>query len=191
MDITKIIEQGTYPRNYRKCTLPSSINPAVAYAMNILGEISPKDRILDPACGTATILIERQLLNPCLCFGVDIDPRTLECARENIEAAGVNIELKHGDIKDQKFPKGYFTKIISNLPYGIHTGSRGKNVGLYKFLADKGADWLKRGGKAIFLTNAKSLLRNTFAHNPSWELISEIPVQVSGLNLSIFIFERL
>ena len=36
-----------------------------------------------------------------------------------------------------KFPNNYFTKIISNLPYGIHSGSREKNKELYKFLADK------------------------------------------------------
>jgi tRNA (guanine6-N2)-methyltransferase len=190
MDIGRLISQGTYERNYRQCTLKSSLNPAIAFAMVELAGIDQSDRVLDPCCGSSTILIERQLLKPAICIGVDIDPRALECAKQNIIAAGVEIELKHGDIKDKKFSDGYFTKIISNLPYGIHTGSRDKNKELYRFLADKAVKWLKVGGKAVFITNAKSLLRNSFEFNPAWRLIGEYPVKVGGLTLSIFEIER-
>ncbi|MDO8638456.1 MAG: methyltransferase domain-containing protein [Candidatus Daviesbacteria bacterium] len=191
MNIDQLIIEGTFERSYRKCTLKSSLNPAIAYVMNFLAGLDKKDRILDPCCGSGTLLIERQLLKPCICVGVDIDPRALDCARQNIETANVAIELKHGDIKDKKFPDGYFTKIISNLPYGIHTGSREKNIELYRFLADKGIRWLKSGGKAVFITNAKNLLRNTFAFNQSWQLLSENQVKVRGLNLSIFIYQKI
>lgn len=189
MDIQKIIDQGIFLRSYRKCELVYSLNPAIAYAINILAEPDKGDRILDPCCGSGTILIERQLLNQCKCTGVDIDPRALECAKQNTQAAGVEIEFLHGNIMEKKFPDGYFTKIISNLPYGIHAGSREKNIELYKFLADKAIKWLKPGGKAVFITNAKSLLRNTFAYNGLWELLSETPLQVGGLQLSIFIYQ--
>lgn len=191
MDINELIKQGTYQRNYRLCTLQSSLNPAIAYAMNFLAGLDEKDRILDPFCGSGTILIERQLLKPAICVGVDIDPRALDCAKQNIKAAGVEIELRHGNIIDKKFPNGYFTKIISNLPYGIHSGSREKNITLYRFLADKATTWLKIGGQAVFITNAKSLLRNSFTFNPAWELVSEIPLQISGLNLSIFVYQKI
>lgn len=191
MDIRELINKGTFERNYRKCTSKATLNPAIAYGMNLLAGLDEKDRILDLCCGTGTILIERQLLKSALCFGVDIDPRALECARENISAANVEIQLKHGDIRDQKFPDGYFTKIISNLPYGIQSGSREKNKELYRFLADKSIIWLKTGGKAVFITNAKSLLRNSFAFNPAWQLIEEIPIETSGFKLSIFIYQKL
>lgn len=190
MNINELIKQGTFPRDYRKCSLKFSISPPFAYAMNFLAGLDEKDRILDPFCGSATILIERQLLKPAICVGVDIDPRALDCAKQNIKTAGVKIELKHGDIMDKKFPDGYFTKIISNLPFGIHSGSREKNIKLYRFLADRASNWLKIGGKAVFITNTKSLLRNSFAFNPSWELVSEIPFQISGLNLSIFVYQK-
>ncbi len=159
--------------------------------MNVLSQPGKKDKVLDPFCGSGTILTERQLLKPCICVGVDIDPRALRCAEKNVRAAGVEVELRRGDITTKKFPEGYFTKIISNLPYGIHSGSRGKNIRLYQFMADKMVNWLRVSGSAIFVTNAKALLRNTFSHNPSWELVSETPLQISGLNLSVFIFRRL
>ena len=190
MNVNKLIRQGTFPRDYRKCTLKFSLSPPLAYAMNLLAGLDEKDRILDPFCGTGTILIERQLLKPALCIGVDINPKNLDCAMQNIEAAEVEIGLKHGNIMDKKFPEEYFTKIISNLPYGLRTGSRERNIKLYRFLADEAINWLKKGGKAVFITNAKSLLRNSFTFNPSWELISEIPIKSGGLNLSIFIYQK-
>lgn len=191
MNINQLITAGTFERNYRKCTFNSSLNPAIAYAMNFLAGLEEKDRILDPCCGSGTLLIERQLLKPVICVGVDIDQKAIDCAKQNIEAAKVEIELKHGDIMGKKFPNGYFTKIISNLPYGIHTGSRKDNIRLYRFLADRAINWLKTGGKAIFITNAKSLLKNSFEFNPNWQLISEDQVQVRGLDLKIFIFEKI
>ncbi len=189
MDIQQLVSEGTFERNYRKSTLKSSLNPAIAFALNKLAGLD-EDRILDPCCGSGTILIERQLLNPCICIGVDIDPRALESAKENIKAANVEVELKHGDIKDKKFPNNYFTKIISNLPYGIHTGSKEKNKELYRFLADQAIHWLKSEGKAIFITNAKALLRNSFEFNNSWQLLEEIPIKVRGLNLAIFVYQK-
>ncbi len=184
MDIKELIHQGTFPRNYRVHQTPASINPAIAYAMNQLAGLEENDQVLDPCFGTATILIERQLLMPCICIGVDINPKILDQAKENIETSNViarsgsdhdaaisfnnaasiivleessqphskknprkSISLKHSDIQDQKFPDGYFTKIISNLPYGIRSGSREKNIKLYRFLAEASQNWLQKNGK--------------------------------------------
>src|SRR5687767_7101984 len=103
MDIQQIIQQSTYPRDYLKCTTASSLNPAIAYALNYLAGFDEGDRILDPCCGTGTVLIERLLIKPATCIGVDINPQTLECAKENIQAANVQVELKHGDVQEVKF----------------------------------------------------------------------------------------
>jgi 23S rRNA G2445 N2-methylase RlmL len=203
MDINELIAEGTFQRTYRNKTTPASINPALAYAMNALSGLKEGDRILDPCCGTATILIERQLVEPALCIGIDIDPRQIKNAEQNIEQAELKwnedqssskiaeITLMHGDITEKKFPEGFFTKIISNLPYGIHSGSREKNVKLYHFLADISSHWLKKGGKAIFLTSSKNLLRNSFDFNKQMKLIEEIEIPNDSLKRSIFLFEKI
>lgn len=192
MNISKLIDEGTYHRNYRVHTNPSSINPALAYALNKIAGMDDNDRILDPCTGTGTILIERQLSKPTICVGVDINSKYLDYAKENATEARVEeITFRHGDITELKFPDNYFTKIISNLPYGIKSGSRDKNKKLYRFLADTSIKWLKKDGKAVFLTNAKTLLRDAFAHNPNWKLTEEIEVKISGLDLSIFIYQKL
>jgi tRNA (guanine6-N2)-methyltransferase len=191
MDIKKLIADGTFPRNYRKNTTPASINPAIAFAMNQIAGLDENDRILDPCCGTATFLIERLLVKTALCTGVDIDPRQLENAKENLKLASLPVQiLIHGDITEKKFPEGYFTKIISNLPYGLHSGSREKNVKLYHFLADNSSTWLKKGGKAILLTSSKKLLKNSFDFNKKMRLIEEIEIPEDTLKRAIFIFEK-
>lgn len=197
MDIQKTIKEGTFERDWRVCTQPSSLNPSLAYLMNQLAGLDQDDRVLDPCCGTGTILIERQTLLPCNCIGVDIDPRSLECAQRNLKAvttvipANAGIQLKHGDITELKFPDNYFTKIISNLPFGVRSGTREKNKRLYRFLADDSIKWLKPGGKAVFFTQSKSLLRNAFAFNTNWKLIEEYPLEYGGLTPSIFVFEKI
>lgn len=190
-NIDEIIKEGIYIRNYREHSSEYSLNPAIARALNIIVGIDDKDRILDPFCGTGTILIERQLLNPCLCIGVDISAKMLDYAKQNSKNAEVPVDFVHGDILTKKFSANYFTKIISNLPYGIHSGSRAKNLELYKFLADTSIHWLKAGGKAVFITNAKSLLRNTFAYNSNWSQLEEYSIKVRGLTLGVFVFEKL
>lgn len=191
MNINEAVNQASFPRSYRKCTTSSSLNPAIGYLMNMLAGLDPKDRLLDPCCGSGTILIERQLLKPCFCQGVDTDPRVLECAKKNIQAAGVEVNLKHGDIKDQKFPEGNFTKIISNLPYGIHSGSRVKNIELYRFLAQSSEKWLKKRGSVVLLTQSKKILWNAFSDKQSLKFISETPLQIRGLTPSIFIYQKI
>jgi tRNA (guanine6-N2)-methyltransferase len=193
MDIQGLIQEGTFPREYRKCSQDSSLNPAIAYALNQLAGLDEKDRILDPCCGTGTILIERQLLKPCISVGVDINPKSLACAQENIKAAFSDnkiVQLKHGNIIEQKFPNGYFTKIISNLPFGVHSGSRENNIKLYRFLADESHNWLRSDGKAVFFTQAKTLLKKSFEFSGHWDLIDEISLELGGLTPSIFVFQK-
>lgn len=241
MDIQNLITKGTFPRNYRLNQTPTSLNPALAYAMNNLAGLDPNDRVLDPCCGTATILIERQLLMQCICIGVDINPKVLTQAQENITlsvpviarsgndhdaAISINnasssiivsdesshqptdgaskknppksainqresILLKHADIQDQKFPNGYFTKIISNLPYGLHSGSRQKNIKLYRFLAETSQNWLKKNGKIVLLTNSDKILWNAFADKPQLKFLNKIAIPNDNLNRHIYIYQKI
>lgn len=187
--LEELIKQGTFKRDYLKKT-QVSLNPAIAYAMNELAGLDENDRILDPCCGTATILIERQLLKKASVLGVDIDPRVLKIAQENADSVNVNLELKHGDIQTLSFPSNSFTKIISNLPFGLKVGTRDKNIPLYRYLAQSCQDWLEVGGKAVFLTNAKNLLWNAFATKQNLRFISETQIKMAGLRPSIFIYQK-
>ena len=189
--IEELINRGNFKRDYLKQTTNVSLNPAIAYAINELAGLDENDRILDPCCGTATILIERQLLKQAVCLGVDIDPRVLKLAKENIDAVNVDIQLKHGDIQELTFPTGSFTKIISNLPFGLKVSTRDKNIPLYRYLAQACESWLTVGGKVIFLTNAKNLLWNAFATKQKLKFISETQIKMSGLRPSIFIYQKI
>jgi tRNA (guanine6-N2)-methyltransferase len=76
-------------RAWRVCNRPGALNATLASVMMRLTRPSASDRVLNLACGSGTLLIERLFLAPArLAIGCDPDQRALQCARRNLEAAG-------------------------------------------------------------------------------------------------------
>jgi SAM-dependent methyltransferase len=67
----------------------------------ILGELGlePGSRVLDLACGRGRIAIGLARRG-CVVTGLDLSPRSLGLAREDAEAAGVEIEFVHRDMRE-------------------------------------------------------------------------------------------
>lgn len=97
------------PRNH-----PTSLNPKLARAMiNLAG---PSESILDPFCGAGGILLEGALAGRSM-SGVDIDPRQVARAEENLIEYGVGAALTVGDAAecDTLTP---VDAIVTDLPLG-------------------------------------------------------------------------
>jgi len=56
-------------------------------------------RVLDLACGRGRVSV-RLAQRGCSVTGLDLSPRSLELARSDAEAAGVELELVHADMRD-------------------------------------------------------------------------------------------
>ena len=80
---------------YRIKDLPASINPtSAAIMLNEVKEFLNKDaKVLDPFCGTSTMLIERNHISKVQMYGTDINAKAIEYSYINSKNAGVNIEL--------------------------------------------------------------------------------------------------
>ena len=76
--------------------------------------VKPGERVLDVACGTATVGILAALRGARV-TGIDITPRMLDLAREDASMAGVEIELKEGDAQKLPFPDASFDVVVSNM----------------------------------------------------------------------------
>ena len=71
-------------RDYRISSAPGALHPPVAYAMNMLSGAYPGCTILDPCCGTGTLLIEAMRLVPdAVTIGSDLDRNSLLAAASN------------------------------------------------------------------------------------------------------------
>ena len=100
---------------------PSSLNPRLAKAMV---NISAKNNICDPFCGSGGILIEAGLMGLKV-EGCDINRFMINACEKNLKHFGVKCKLMR---KDALKLIGKFGAIVTDLPYAKNT----KNVDLDK-----------------------------------------------------------
>jgi 23S rRNA G2445 N2-methylase RlmL len=89
-----------------------ALRPLIAAAMVHLAGAKP-GRLLDPYCGTGTILSEA-LAFGWEATGSDIDPEAVAIARANVPEASI----QQADALDLSHPSGSFDAVVSNLPFG-------------------------------------------------------------------------
>lgn len=76
---------------------------------------TPGDCILDPCCGTGTILIEAALMGIKV-SGYDNNYKMVEATQRNLAYYNLQGEI---DLADAKKVSGQFDAVITDLPYGI------------------------------------------------------------------------
>ncbi len=183
------IEDERFP--YRKETLPASIHPAVAAAVLRYARAYLKegDRVLDPCCGSGTLLFEREKLSACDSLtGVDIAQKAVEIARINAAAGKSRAKFVHNDLC--RFIAGkQYDEVIANLPFGNRVGNHSENETLYAALLDKLPDWLTIDGTAVLYTMEFTLLKKLLRARPALTLVTETKTDAGGLMPGIFIIQ--
>ena len=167
-------------RGYRQGTNEAPLNEVLAAGLVLLSGWDRKSPLIDPLCGSATILTEAGLLAQRIAPGLfhqgkfgfenwpdfdatlwqavraeaaaqrleepqaylagsDLDPRVLEQAAANVEAAGLDecIRLAVRDVRDARPPEGHAPGlVITNPPYGERIGEQAQMAALYKTIGD-------------------------------------------------------
>jgi putative N6-adenine-specific DNA methylase/tRNA (guanine6-N2)-methyltransferase len=150
-------------RRYHKLYQPRvTLNPTVAYGMlQFLAQDKSPDLLLDPFCGSGTILLEAANTLPHWeIYGSDYNPETIEGVKKNIIAENMShsIKVKTADARDlaQAYPDHFFNGIVTNPPYGIRMG---KQINFYhfyrRFLAGV-SQVLQPEGRLVILVGKKS-----------------------------------
>lgn len=175
--------------NYRKRDLPASINPVSAAIM--LNEVSrylkENSSVLDPFCGTATMLIERSNISNCKLYGVDINKEAIEYATTNSKFASKSINLYCSNCLNHI---GSYDEIISNMPYGNRVGTHLENEKLYGEFIDKLPSLLNDGGVAILLTSEISLIKRLVKGRNDLKLVEDIYTETGGLTPHLFVIKK-
>ncbi len=177
--------------DYRKTSIAASINPVTAASIMRLCEPYMRETadVLDPFCGSGTMLIERAHLKPAKSLvGVDISGQAIKAACTNRRASAIRIALIHGDILN--YGAAQYDEIIANMPFGIRVSGHTSNVKLYEAFADKLLALLKDGGFAFLLTQEKKLLRDEIAKRQALHLIHEENFESGGLCPTLFIIKK-
>ncbi len=137
----------------RPYSSPISMDPVLARVLVNLSEVSARESVLDPFCGTGGILIEAGLCG-VMPKGLDIQEEMVEGCKENLQEYGIiNFDVQQGDISEVDEIFDEYNAVISDLPYG--KASKQENEAVEKFL-NLIEDF---GGKTVFMYNKTSVGR--------------------------------
>jgi 23S rRNA G2445 N2-methylase RlmL len=172
-------------RPYKQEHLPGSLKPPVAAAMAILAGVESGNRVLDPFCGTGTILIEAARLDARV-YGGDSSTISLEKARTNLNAAGIISPIQRWDARALPFANHSADCVISNLPWGRQVQVDAALETLYHDAFAEMRRILVPGGRAALLTTTPQLLTAA-----AIQQTKQIEISLFGQNPLIVLFEDL
>jgi tRNA (guanine10-N2)-dimethyltransferase len=144
---------------HRPFSHPVSIHPKFARAMLNVAGIPMGQWVMDPFCGTGGILIEAALLGyrP---MGSDIDPRMVQGSLQNLEALGLQADVRVSDVGQAAEGMDVApAAIVTDPPYGrstsLHGGETGSVLeGLYRM----SAACLPTGGRLVVCLPSRDML---------------------------------
>lgn len=129
---------------------PISLHPKIARTLVNLSEIRKNETLLDPFCGTGGILIEAGLIGARL-IGSDIEKKMIDGCKKTLDFYGLkNYKLFCCDIGDLKKHVNFVDAVVTDLPYGKSTTTKGEEIKkLYERAFENISKVLKEKRKAV------------------------------------------
>ncbi len=197
-------KKGLHRRGYRIYQHPAPLNPTIAASLLKISEWDPSKVLVDPMCGSGTILIEAALMGSGIPPGLiresgdelplkrDLRLIGVEKFRKHVEGCkkmllnlGMDfIEVLKGDAGrlDEYIKKA--DVIVTNPPYGIRIGKRSIIRRLYHRFLKNSRNVINEDGRIVLLTPQKKLLRRIATElNYKW---TETPIIYGDLPVAIF-----
>ncbi|MGW5188865.1 TRM11 family SAM-dependent methyltransferase [Kribbella sp. NPDC004138] len=167
--------------------LPWSTNLIVAEVLVRLAKIRPGDRVLDPFCGTGTMLRAVRRREPCASVvGTDHDPRALVIAARN----GAHGSLALAAATALPLAPRTVDRVVANLPFGKQVGSHRANRILYPAALEEIARVLTTDGRAVVLTEDKRLLRAAIEQQKALKLVRDRLLRYNGAAPTAYVLTR-
>ena len=179
------VRVGKHPlheRAYKVVERAGSLKPSVAAAMLKLVHLESGDRLLDPCCGSGTILIEAGL-SGALAEGGDIDTEAIEAARANAQAAGLTLAIKEWDARALPLAEGSVERVVTNLPWGKQIAVDDEIKRLYGEICEEIERVLLPGGQVAVLTATPELL-----HFERLQPMTRLEISLFGQTPTISVF---
>ena len=181
-------------RPWRVANLPGALNATVAHAMMRLTRPQPADRVLNIACGSATLLIERLALGPArLTIGCDVDEHALASARANLQASGYDraVQLEQWDATQLPLSERSMDVICADLPFGQMVGSHHNNETLYPQLFAEATRVATVQARMVLISHEIRLLEWVAEQwGAQWQLRDMLRVRVGGMTPRVYLFHR-
>jgi 23S rRNA G2445 N2-methylase RlmL len=145
-------DRPLHRRSYKQASTPGTLHPPLAAAMALLADIRPAESVLDPCCGTGTILIEAAgLASGARLIGLDHDPRALAAATTNAARTATTVAWLRGDAGRLPLGTGRIDRVVSNPPWDRQVAARGTLADRPDRLYRDIRRVLAAGGRAVLL----------------------------------------
>ncbi len=186
-----------YPWRYRPRV---SLRTPIAYAMlSLSGFLESPGPLLDPFCGSGTILMEaasvsRLTGHDIALHGRDWDAAAVDGAVQNIEAAGLaGISIAKGDARaiSEVHAPGSLEYIVTNPPFGIRLARVTNFQGFYASFLRSAAIVLKEDGVLCLLVGKrKASFARALQQFPEFAFLSARTIEMGGVYPSLQIVRR-
>jgi hypothetical protein len=182
-------------RRWRVCDMPGALNATVASTMMHLARPAAQERVVNLACGSGTLLIERLELGPVQwAIGCDVDADALACARSNLVASGHShvVTLVCCDAGRVSLPTGCATTLCADLPFGMLVGSHQTNEQLYPRLLGEAGRLAVAGAMMVVITQEVRLFeRVVAAQEDQWVVTRVVPIKLPANTRAGYIRPRI
>jgi 23S rRNA G2445 N2-methylase RlmL len=181
-------------RTWKAEHLPASLRPTMAAAMVRLAGAAPGDIVLDPMCGTGTILGEQIELSKqrragrVELLGGDLDMNALRAAAANLRKVGPAF-LARWNASRLPIAAASIDRVICNPPFGKQLSSPDEIGPLYRSLIQECDRALKDGGRAVFLVSEMPALRDAI-RPVKWSAQRQLRVEVLGQGAAISVWRK-
>ncbi len=191
----EIIRRSLRHRSYRVFHHEATLNPPLAYAMNMLlgYDRYGKYLLLDPLCGSGTIIIEGlfHYVNS-MYYGVEIYRHNCRGAIRNIYEAGVHDRaciVCSDSTRLSSFIR-YCDGIVTNPPYGIRMKTIDDSLRkFYIKILGEFSKVLRDGGRIVMISPRRGLVEHA-AHVNKLEIVDRREVEQGGMISTIYILSR-
>lgn len=163
---------------YRKYVTSTSMHPTkAALIMNYVKPyFRPEANILDPFCGTGTLLIERAAEAPFKSmYGLDISEQAVQAAWENSQKAGLTIHLVHRNFNDFKY-EYKFDEILTDMPRLVSGRSKDSSEYCYELLFARGRELLAAQGIMVVYSEDEKIMERKLIANAWLKRLQKIPM---------------
>lgn len=158
-----------------------ALRPTVAALMVSLAG-PPARTLLDPCCGSGTILAEALAAGWSQAWGIDIDRGAVAASAGNVPQASV----ARGDARGLSFPGACVEAVVSNLPFGRQYGVPGDRTRWLSTVLTEASRVTRPGGRVVALAPAIP----PQARPAALTIISAHPLRLLGRKTTIWVFGR-
>jgi putative N6-adenine-specific DNA methylase/tRNA (guanine6-N2)-methyltransferase len=174
----------------------AALKANVAYALLRLAHLdSAPDVLLDPFCGSGTILLEAAALWPEVQgYGNDWNDDAVAGARANIQRAGHTdrLTIREGDVWHlaERFANVPADLIVTNPPFGVRMGSSMDFRPFYRRVLEQFHAVLEPGGRVVMLVLRQGPFNKALDDTGAFNVRHVRVIEIGGLYPRVFVLER-